>query len=215
MESEDLLILTLNQLGILKSDDPNKKIQSVSQIKDDEFRDILIKVINKIIQIKNMEVSFPEKASQEMNKRYQEAQKSVEMLKSLGYRADLSMNKILHPDKRDKERILEFALEIISSEEGGTHEIAQGMTEKNFIKLKLEKKMTEWQKDLWLIPELNPSVEERLANKKIDEYFLKLSETKTKKMMQIIKNSDVDKDFISAGKQTTRIIASSNNVKHN
>jgi hypothetical protein len=70
MESEDLLILTLNQLGILKAD---QKISSVAQIKEDQFRDVLIKVINKIIQIKNLDVQFPEKASPEMNKRFQEA----------------------------------------------------------------------------------------------------------------------------------------------
>ena len=79
MESEDLLILTLNQLGILKADDPSSKISSVSQIKEDQFRDVLIKVINKIIQIKNMDVQFPERASMEMNKRFQEAQKCEEI----------------------------------------------------------------------------------------------------------------------------------------
>ena len=61
MESEDLLILTLNQLGILKEDDPSHKISSVAQIKDDQFRDALIKVINKIIQIKNLDVQFQKK----------------------------------------------------------------------------------------------------------------------------------------------------------
>ena len=76
MESEDLLILTLNQLGFLKSDDFTGKISSVSQIKDDHFRDILYQVINKIIQIKNMDVQFPERPSIEMNKRFQEAQKN-------------------------------------------------------------------------------------------------------------------------------------------
>ena len=60
MESEDLLILTLNQLGILR---PEDQITSLSQIKDDLFRSVLIKVINKIIQVKNMDVQFPEKAS--------------------------------------------------------------------------------------------------------------------------------------------------------
>ena len=48
---EDLLVLTLNQLGILKADDPSQKIAKVEQIKDDQFRDVLIRVINKIIQI--------------------------------------------------------------------------------------------------------------------------------------------------------------------
>ena len=206
-ETEDLLILTLNQLGILK---PEEKISSISQIKDDQFRNILIKVINKIIQIKNMEVEFPETASMEMNKRFQEAQKSVEILKNLGFRGELGMNNILHPEKRDKERLLEFTLEIISSEEVGAHEITQGISEKNFVKMKIEKLLIEWQKDIWLIPELNPAAKREPKNK--EEYFLKISESKTKEYKQIIKNSGVDKDFITAGKETIAKIVSSDGI---
>ena len=210
MESEDLLILTLNQLGILKADDPNSKISSVSQIKDDQFRDVLIKVINKIIQVKNMDVHFPEKASMEMNRRFQEAQKTVEILKSLGFRGELGMNNILHPEKKDKERLLEFTLEIISSEEVGAHEITQGINEKNLIKMKLEKKLIEWQKDTWIIPELNPAAIRDPKTK--DEYFLKISESKTKELKQIIKNSGIDKDYIQAGRETIGKIVSSNDI---
>ena len=207
MEQDDLLILTLNQLGILK---PEEKVSSVSQIKDDQFRNVLIKVINKIIQIKNMDVEFPEKASMEMNKRFQEAQKSVEILKSLGFRGELGMNNILHPEKRDKERLLEFTLEIISSEEVGAHEITQGISEKNFVKMKIEKSLIEWQKDIWLIPELNPAAIREPKNK--EEYFLKISESKTKELKQIIKNSGIDKDFITAGKETIGKIVSSDGI---
>ena len=207
MESEDLLILTLNQLGILK---PEDQISSVSQIKDDLFRNVLIKVINKIIQVKNMDVHFPEKASMEINKRFQEAQKSVEILKSLGFRGDLGMNNILHPEKRDKERLLEFTLEIISSEDVGAHEITQGMNEKNMVKMKIEKTLIDWQRDLWLIPELNPSAVRE--SKKMDEYFLKISESKTKELRQIIKNSGIDKDYVTAGKETISKIVSSDKI---
>ena len=207
---EDLLVLTLNQLGILKADDPSQKIAKVEQIKDDQFRDVLIRVINKIIQIKNMDVQFPEKASPEMNKRFQEAQKTVEILKSLGFRGDVGMNNILHPEKRDKQRLLEFTLEIISSEEVGGHEITQGMNEKNLVKMKIEKSLVEWQKDLWLIPELNPAAVRSQKNK--EEYFLKISESKTKELKQIIKNSGIDKDFIQAGKETIGKIVSGNGI---
>lgn len=210
MESEDLLILTLNQLGILKADEPSQKISSVAQINDDQFRDVLIKVINKIIQIKNLDVQFPEKASKEMNKRFQEAQKTVEILKSLGFRGDVGMNNILHPEKRDKERLLEFTLEIISSEEVGAHEITQGMNEKNLVKMKIEKTLIDWQKDIWLIPELNPAAVRTPKNK--EEYFLKISESKTKELKQVIKNSGIDKDFIAAGKETIGKIVSSNDI---
>ena len=210
MNADDLIILTLTQLGFLKNDDQKNKISSISQLSEDLFREILYKVINKIIQAKNLEVTFPEKPSYEMNKRFQEAQKSVEILKSLGYRGDIKMNSILHPEKRDKERILEFTLEIISSEEVGAHEIAEGMTEKNMVKMKIEKKLVEWQKDLWLIPELTPNP--RLENKK-DEFFLKISEVKTKDFKQIIKNSNIDNDYITAGKETFSKCGANENIE--
>ena len=210
MNADDLIILTLTQLGFLKNDDQKNKISSISQLSEDLFREILYKVINKIIQAKNLEVTFPEKPSYEMNKRFQEAQKSVEILKSLGYRGDIKMNSILHPEKRDKERILEFTLEIISSEEVGAHEIAEGMTEKNMVKMKIEKKLVDWQKDLWLIPELTPNP--RLENKK-DEFFLKISEVKTKDFKQIIKNSNIDNDYITAGKEAFSKCGANENIE--
>jgi len=207
--AEDLMVLTLTQLGFLKNDEKTK-INAVSQIDDETFRNILYKVINKIIQLKNLEVTFPEVPSREMNKRFAEAQKSVEIFKNLGYRGDIRMNSILHPEKRDKERLLEFTLEIISSEEVGSHEIAQGMTEKNMVKMKIEKKLVEWQKDLWLIPEL---VENPREEKKKDGFFLKISEAKTKELKQIIKGSNIDSDFIAEGKATTSKIASNENIE--
>ena len=208
MKSEDLLILSLTQLGFLKNDDEKNKISSVTQLNDDLFREVLYKIINKLIQIKNLEITFPESPSREMNKRFAEAQKSVEILKSLGYRGDVRMNSVLHPEKRDKERLLEFTLEIISSEEVGGHEIAQGMTEKNMVKMKIEKKLIEWQKDLWLIPELAPIPP---AEKK-DEYFLKISETKTKEIKQIVKNANIDNDYITAGKEVVSKVASNEKI---
>ena len=207
--TEDLMVLTLNQLGFLKNED-KAKINSVSQLDDETFRQILYKLINKIIQIKNLEVTFPETPSREMNKRFAEAQKSVEIFKSLGYRGDVRMNSVLHPEKRDKERLIEFTLEIISSEEVGSHEIAQGMTEKNMVKMKIEKKLVEWQKDIWLIPELVPNPR---SSKKKDEFFLKVSEAKTKEFKQIIKGANVDSDFIAAGKETIAKIASNENIE--
>ena len=209
MNSEDLLILSLTQLGFLKNDDSEKKISSVSQLSDDTFREILYKIINRLIQLKNLDVSFPERPSPEMNKRFQEAQKSVEIFKSLGYRGDVRMNSVLHPEKRDKERLLEFTLEIISSEDVGGHEIAQGMTEKNLLKMKIEKKLIEWQKDIWLIPELAP--EPKYSTNK-NEYFLKISEAKAKEFKQVIKNSNIDKEFITAGKEALAKIASNENI---
>ncbi len=59
MDDSDLLILTLNQLGCLPEPvDPNQKINSISEIQDNDFRIIIHRIINKIIQIKGMDVSF-------------------------------------------------------------------------------------------------------------------------------------------------------------
>ena len=75
--------------------------------------------------------------------------------------------------------------------------------------MKIEKKLTEWQKDVWLIPELNPATQ---REKKEDNYFLKISENKTKELKQIIKNSNVDKEFITAGKGVIAKIATNENI---
>ena len=205
MENEDLLIITLNQLGVLKEIDPTQQIQSVSQLNNDQFREILIKLINKIIQLKNMDVQFPEKASHEMSKKYQEAQKIVEFLKSIGFRGDLGMNKILFPPKKDMEHLIEFTVEIISSAEGGGAELG-GVTEKNLVKIKIDKVLNEWQKDIWIIPELNINAN-RGKNTENENYFLKVSEAETKQLRSIAKNSGVDKEYITNGKETLATIA--------
>jgi len=75
--------------------------------------------------------------------------------------------------------------------------------------MKIEKKLNEWQKDIWIIPELVPNP---ASNNKKDEYFLKISETKAKEFKQIIKNSNIDNDYITAGKGVISKIASNENI---
>jgi len=75
--------------------------------------------------------------------------------------------------------------------------------------MKIEKKLIEWQKDIWLIPELAP--EPKYSNNK-NEYFLKISEAKAKEFKQVIKNSNIDKEFITAGKEALAKIASNENI---
>jgi len=57
---------------------------------------------------------------------------------------------------------------------------------------------------------LNPAAIREPKNK--EEYFLKISESKTKELKQIIKNSGIDKDFITAGKETIGKIVSSDGI---
>jgi hypothetical protein len=127
-DTEDLLILTLNQLNCLPSNE-SQKIQTISQIKNEDFAEIIVKVINKIIQIKNLEIDFPESASKEMNKKYVEAQKIVEFIKNLGLRGDLGINQILFPSQRDMQNLLEFTLEIITQNDTGADDFTQVITE--------------------------------------------------------------------------------------
>ena len=190
-DDSDLLVLTLNQLGCLPEPvDPNQKINSIAEIQDNDFRIIIHRIINKIIQIKGMDVSFPENPSIDMTRKYQEAQKIAEFIKSLGYRGDLGMNSILHPSQRDKQRIIEFTLEIITSNDVGEGENIQGITEKNMSKIKISKILNEWYKDIWIIPELNNNVYSNKDNK-FDEYILKIDNSKMKSLNKVNKENKI------------------------
>ena len=212
MDDSDLLILTLNQLGCLPEPiDPNQKINSISEIQDNDFRIIIHRIINKIIQIKGMDVSFPENPSIDMTRKYQEAQKIAEFIKSLGYRGDLGMNSILHPSQRDKQRIIEYTLEIITSNDVGEGENIQGITEKNMSKIKISKILNEWYKDIWIIPELNNNVYMNKDNK-FDEYILKIDNSKMKSLNKVNKENKIIDGFNDMGKNTSMQVDAANNL---
>ena len=214
MDDSDLLILTLNQLGCLPEPvDPNQKINSIAEIQDNDFRIIIHRIINKIIQIKGMDVSFPENPSIDMTRKYQEAQKIAEFIKSLGYRGDLGMNSILHPSQRDKQRIIEFTLEIITSNDVGEGENIQGITEKNMSKIKISKILNEWYKDIWIIPELNNNTYFNKDNM-LDEYILKIDNLKMKNLSKIKEenSNNIIDGFNNMGKNTSMQIDSANNL---
>jgi hypothetical protein len=212
MDDSDLLVLTLNQLGCLPEPvDPNQKINSIAEIQDNDFRIIIHRIINKIIQIKGMDVSFPENPSIDMTRKYQEAQKIAEFIKSLGYRGDLGMNSILHPSQRDKQRIIEFTLEIITSNDVGESENIQGITEKNMSKIKISKILNEWYKDIWIIPELNNNVYSNKDNK-FDEYILKIDNSKMKSLNKVNKENKIIDGFNDMGKNTSMQVDAANNL---
>jgi len=214
MENEDLLVLTLKQLGCLPNDenDQNSKIETISQIKNEEFATIIIKVINKIIQIKNMEIDFPETASKEMNKRYVEAQKIVEFIKKLGLRGDLGINQILFPSQRDMRNLLEFTLEIVTQNDTGNEEFAQ-MNEQNLIKNKIGKILLNWKNEFFIIPELNEKIypeNDFYSN----EYYLKIEKSKVKELNTIKKKyaENISNEFKENSKNTTKQIENCDNV---
>ena len=214
MDDSDLLILTLNQLGCLpEQEDPSKKISSIAEIQDQDFRIIIHRIVNRIIQIKQMDVSFPEKPSLDMSRKYQEAQKIAEFIKNLGYRGDLGMNSILHPSQRDKQRIIEFTLEIITSNDADQGDNIQGITEKNMSKIKIGKILNEWYKDIWIIPELNNNIYFNKDNM-LDEYILKIDNLKMKNLSKIKEenSNNIIEGFNNMGKNTSMQIDSANNL---
>ena len=214
MDDSDLLILTLNQLGCLpEQEDPSKKISSIAEIQDQDFRIIIHRIVNRIIQIKQMDVSFPEKPSLDMSRKYQEAQKIAEFIKNLGYRGDLGMNSILHPSQRDKQRIIEFTLEIITSNDADQGDNIQGITEKNMSKIKIGKTLNEWYKDIWIIPELNNNIYFNKDNM-LDEYILKIDNLKMKNLSKIKEenSNNIIEGFNNMGKNTSMQIDSANNL---
>ncbi len=214
MDDSDLLILTLNQLGCLpEQEDPSKKISSIAEIQDQDFRIIIHRIVNRIIQIKQMDVSFPEKPSLDMSRKYQEAQKIAEFIKNLGYRGDLGMNSILHPSQRDKQRIIEFTLEIITSNDVDQSDNIQGITEKNMSKIKIGKILNEWHKDIWIIPELNNNTYFNKDNM-LDEYILKIDNLKMKNLSKIKEenSNNIIEGFNNMGKNTSMQIDAANNL---
>ena len=210
-DTEDLLILTLNQLNCLPSNE-SQKIQTISQIKNEDFAEIIIKVINKIIQIKNLEIDFPESASKEMNKKYVEAQKIVEFIKNLGLRGDLGINQILFPSQRDMQNLLEFTLEIITQNDTGADEFTQ-VNEQNLIKKKIGKILNNWKNENFIIPELNDNIYKE-NDFYFNEYYLKIEKSKIKELNNYKKkfNENVSKNFKENSKNTTKNIENSDNI---
>ena len=204
-DTEDLLILTLNQLNCLPSNE-SQKIQTISQIKNEDFAEIIIKVINKIIQIKNLEIDFPESASKEMNKKYVEAQKIVEFIKNLGLRGDLGINQILFPSQRDMQNLLEFTLEIITQNDTGADEFTQ-------VNEKIGKILNNWKNENFIIPELNDNIYKE-NDFYYNEYYLKIEKSKIKELNNYKKkfNENVSKNFKENSKNTTKNIENSDNI---
>lgn len=216
-----------NLLIILYSLPQDEKITALSQIKNEEFGKIIIKVCRKIIELKNIEIQFPLTLSPEMNKRYQEAQKVVEFVKHQGFKSDLNINNILFPSRRDMQRLFEFTLELITSSDTGANDFTQGMNEKNFGKLKIAKLLSSWIQDLWVVPELNNNLYPPSTNVVNGDYYLKHNNTKISAFRKVINSNknyiteDLSKSIIVyfiitivlASQKTTEAITNSSKIK--
>jgi hypothetical protein len=148
-ESENLLIISLSQMGVL-----NPEIKSLMGITNDEFSKILLKLCVKILNIKNMNLFLPEHINRDLNMKYKDCQKLVDFMKQIGFKQDLNINNVLFPSIRDMQRIFEYLLEYITNNDSGLQEFGQNFSEKNIAKLKLAKQLTMWSKESWILPEL-------------------------------------------------------------
>lgn len=152
-----------------------KTIDNFSQIQPDDFGYIMIQICNKIIQVRGMEINFPEKYIK-MN-RYADGPKIVDFLKNLGYKSKLDISNIISPTMRDFQRLFEFTLEIISSNETAENELGDGLASKNFAKIKIGKQLQSWNNQIWMVPELNQDIRPKVDTP-VNEYLLKIPNSK-------------------------------------
>jgi hypothetical protein len=131
----------------------NQEIKSLMGITNDEFLKIMLKLSQKIVQIRNMNTFLPENINREMNLKYKDCQKLVDFMKQLGFKQDLNINNVLFPSIRDMQRLFEYLLEYLTNIDTGMHEYGQNYSEKNIAKLKLAKQLSSWAKESWVLPE--------------------------------------------------------------
>jgi hypothetical protein len=137
----------------------DSEIKSLLQITNEEFAKILLKLCKKITANKGIDLSLPETLSRDLNSKYKECQKLVDFLKNLGFKGDINLNNILFPSTKDMLRIFEFTLEYVTNYDGAALEDEQNFSDKNFLKIKMAKKILNWGKESWIIPELKYSQE--------------------------------------------------------
>jgi hypothetical protein len=167
-ESENLLIISLSQMGVV-----NSEVKSLMGITNEEFSRILLKLCQKIVNLKGMNIILPENINRDLNMKYKECQKLVDFMKQIGFKQDLNINNVLFPSIRDMQRLFEYLLEYITNIDTGLHEYGQNFSEKNVAKLKLARQLSNWTKETWLLPEL---VEERKEDKPMP--FVKMENIK-------------------------------------
>jgi hypothetical protein len=190
----------------------DSEIKSLSQITNDDFARILLKICKKIIQHKGMEMSMPEVLSRDLNTKYRECQKIVDFIKHLGYKADLNLNNILFPSIRDIQRTLEYTLEYITNSDTGVIDFGENISEKNFAKIKIHKQLLTWSKETWLVPELKPQI----RNIAIQKSMIKIDKLKLnniKKKINSLQNFSVPENLNTISQNKLEELYSSENAK--
>jgi hypothetical protein len=176
-ESENLLIMSLSQMGVISSD-----TKSLMAVTNDEFSRILLKLCHRIVAIRGTNSVLPEHINRDLNMKYKECQKLVDFMKQMGFKQDLNINNVLFPSIRDMQRLFEYMLGYITNNDTGMQEYGQNFSEKNIAKMKLAKQLTNWTKETWIIPELREECKQerkpfvkmeniKLLKKKVDKSF--------------------------------------------
>ena len=129
MEGDNLILVALKEYKFISS-----SISSMHQIKQEEFSNAIISLIHRIGLNKGIEIKgVPNVLSKDINQKYKECHKIVELIKELGFKSSFNLNNILFPTQKDMSNLFEFLVELLSKEENVETE---EMTEKKLTKIK-------------------------------------------------------------------------------
>lgn len=149
MDSDNLLLVALKQLGLVSKD-----LNSVNQFKNNDFLNVVLKTSNKVILSKGIEnFQLPESLSSDSNSKFKECRKIVEFLKSIGFKTQININNLLYPTVKEINLILEFLVELISKEDHQTE--TTEFNEKSLHKIKQQKILKDFINKPWIMPELD------------------------------------------------------------
>ncbi|MCQ2816340.1 MAG: coiled-coil domain-containing protein 22 [archaeon] len=209
-ESEQLLVMSLKQMGCLPE---NKNINSLGEISQNDFGFIIIDVCNKIISQKKLDIPFPETFAKDMARKYQYSQKIVDFMKSMGYIGDLNLNNILFPSVSDMKRIFDFLIEMLTSgEDNANEDFAQNMSTKNLQKMKFGKTMLSWSKKYWIIPELSKNLYPK-QNYTQNQFCLKFDKPNIQ-ILKKVKNNNADSVTQSQAEASKKVSAAISESTH-
>ncbi len=161
------------------------------QLNNEQFGNIIISIGNKLKTTKGIELFLPDNYAKDLTSKYRDAQMIAEFLKKLGYKGDLNMNNILFPSLRDIQRILEFLLEQVTNSDSNAVEFNENFSEKNFLKLKISQKFSNWSKDPWILPEIEQELKSQEYKNKIKK-ILKYENTTIQGLKKIVKEINLD-----------------------
>lgn len=206
MESDNLLLVALKQLGLVPKD-----LNSVNQFKNNDFLNVVLKTSNKVIVSKGIEnFQLPESLSSDSNSKFKECRKIVEFLKSLGFKYQININNLLYPTVKEINSILEFLVELISKEDHQTD--TTEFNEKSLYKIKQQKILKDFISKQWVMPELdknsmtfnsNGFSKKIISNNSVKSKIVILDKQLLKQFKKNVSGIEVNKEIKNLSQQKT------------